>query len=95
LEGLSLDRCKIAEEHPMKRIIMAALAASSVVAAIGVSATAADARPWGHWHRPYHAYWGVYPPYYGYGYGPAYYYGPGPYYHGYFRPYYHRGFRRW
>jgi hypothetical protein len=94
LEGLSLDRSKIAEEHPMKTAIMAALAASTVVGAVGLSAAPADARPWGYWHRPYHAYWRA--PYWGYryAYGPAYYYGPG-YWPGYYRPYYHRRFYRW
>lgn len=82
----------------MKRVIMAALAASSVVAGIGVTASPADARPWGYWHRGYHAYWGGYH-YYGYGYRPAYYYGaypyPYPYWRGYYRPYYHRAYYRW
>ena len=79
----------------MKKVIMAALAAATVVGAIGASATTADARPYGYWRHPYHAYWGVYPRYYGYGYWPAYYYGPYPYWRGYYRPYYRRAYYRW
>jgi hypothetical protein len=92
--GISLDRCKIAEEHPMKTVILAALAASTVAGAVAVSAAPADAQPWGYWHRPYYAYWHGYRPYYGYAYGPGYFYGPRPYWHRPFRPY-HRRFYRW
>lgn len=77
----------------MKTAIMAALAASTVIGAVGLSAAPADARPWGYWHRPYHAYWRGNPRYWGprYAYGPAFYYGPRPFWPG----YYHRRFRRW
>ena len=82
----------------MKNLIMAALAASTVAGAVGVSATPAAAQPWGYWHRPYYAHWGPYRPYaypyYGYAYGPGYYYGPHPYWYGYRHPYYRR-FHRW
>ena len=82
----------------MKTAIMAALAASTVVGAIGLSAAPAQARPWGHWHHHrYHAYWRAHHPYWGYryAYGPAYHYGPSPFWPGYFRPYHHHRFHRW
>ncbi|HZC17846.1 MAG TPA: hypothetical protein VE309_13900 [Caulobacteraceae bacterium] len=86
----------------MKKFILAALAASTLAGAIAVSATPAQARPWGYWHRPYYGYGYGYRPYYGYGYGPYAYgpygYGPGfyagvyPYWGGYYGRYRH--FRR-
>ena len=70
----------------MKKLMMGALAASTVLGAVVATATPAAAQPWGYWHRPHYGYWHPYRPYYGYGWGPRYY--GHPYWHGYGR--YHR-----